>query len=435
MSIIHKLLKFDASVMNKIYTMKTILAILAITLVLTSVLNSCKKETIVNNYTDTLILPSTPSIVGTTTTYGDTTQITIDGITIHYYSTSPCAPSNEIFHFWATAPSLPANAVLNWYYGDGYSDVNQPLGYVESHLYNSAGKRTLIMQVSINGTVVTTITTTILSWGQNVTPTAGFYTSLNDSNDGNWVAFNSTSSVGSGAIISYQWDFNDGSSDTTSMAYHEHYFPDVAQDKKYNVKLTAVSQAGCKGSVTQDVTVPASYNLPCSFTAQNQHPCAPDTELTYFVANTTGVPSGVKYYWDFSDGISDSTRNYTINHQFIYHGTKAVTLNIKLNGRNLCKAQQGVYVNGSSATPVSYINDASAISTLYYNFNSSGSYANDGYSIKKFYWDFGDGQSDNNNNPDVTHHYNTAGTYYVALTTTVIESGCTNTFTKQVIVK
>ena len=415
--------------------MKTIIAFLAILIVLTSVLNSCKKDTIINNYTDTLILPSNPSTVGTTTIAGDTTLITIDGITIHYYSTSPCAPSNEIFYFWATAASLPANSKLNWYYGDGYSDVSQPLGYVESHLYNSAGKRTLIMQVSINGTIVTTITTTILSWGQNVTPTAGFYTSLNDINNPNWVAFNSTSSVSSGAIISYQWNFNDGSSDSTSMAYHEHYFPNVPQNKSYNVTLTAVSQAGCKGSVTQAVTVPASYNLPCSFTYQNQHFCAPDTEQTYFVANNTGVPSGVMYYWDYSDGITDSTRNYTINHKFVYHGTKAVILYIKLNGRNLCMAQQGVYVNGSNATPVSYISDASQKSTLYYNFNSSGSYANDGYTIKKYYWDFGDGQSDNNNDPDVAHHFSTAGTYNVALTTTITESGCSNTYTKKVIVQ
>jgi len=415
--------------------MKTILAILVTLIILAGSFNSCKKETIINNYTDTLILPSTPSIVGTSSINGDTTSLTVDGITIHYYSTSPCAPSNEIFYFWATGASLPANTLLNWYYGDGNSDLSQPLGKVVNHLYNSGGKRTLLLQITINGTIVTTITTTTFSWGQNISPTASFYTQLNDVNDPNWVAFNSTSSVGSGAIVSYQWDFNDGRQDTTSMAYHEHYFPNIPQDKTYKVKLTAVSQAGCKSDTIQDVTVPASYNLPCSFTAQNQHYCSPGIENTYFVANTTGVPSGVMYYWTYSDGITDSTRNYTINHQFIYHGTKAVTLNIKLNGRNLCTAQQGVVVYGATATPTSYISQATPDKAPHSIFYNSGSWAKDGYTITNYVWDFGDGSTDTNNDPGIAHTYPAAGTYTATLTTTIGESGCSNSVTKTVVVQ
>ena len=414
--------------------MKTVLAIIGILIILAGGFNACTKSTVYNNYTDTVILPYNPSTQGTTSIVGDTTLITIDSITIHYYSTSPCAPSNEIFYFWVTSPSLPANTNLNWYYGDGNQDLGKKLGSIASHLYNSGGKRTMVLQVNINGTIVTTLTTTIFSWGQNVTPTAGFYTSLNNINDPNWVAFNSTSSVGSGAIISYQWDFNDGRLDSTSMAYHEHYFPNVAQDKQYKVKLTAVSEAGCKGSVTQDVTVPASYNLPCSFTYQNQHPCKPSTENTYFVANNTGVPSGVMYFWNYSDGITDSTRNYTINHQFIYHGTKAVTLTIKLNGRTLCNAQQGVYVNGSNATPTSYISQATPDKVPHSIFYNSGSWADDGYSITSYVWDFGDGNSDTNNNPGIAHTYAAPGTYTASLTTTIGLSGCSNTVSKVVVV-
>ena len=416
--------------------MKTILAFLGIIMVLAGTFNACTKETIVNNYTDTLILPSNPTIVGTTTNNNDTTLVTIDGITIHYYSTSPCAPSNEIFYFWATGASLPANTVLNWYYGDGNSDLSQPLGSKASHLFTTGGKRTLLMQISINGTVVTTITTTVLSWGQNVTPSfVSFTTQLNDINDPNWVSFNSNSNAGSGAIIKYQWDFNDGTSDSTSMAYHEHYFPNVPQDKVYNVTLTAVSNAGCKGSVTQPVTIPASYNLPCSFTYQNQHPCLPDTENTYFVANNTGVPSGVMYYWNYSDGITDSTRNYTINHQFIYHGTKAVTLNIKLNGRSLCMAQQGVNVNGANATPTSYISQATPDNAPHSIFYNSGSWANDGFTITSYVWTFGDGTTDTNNDPGISHTYTAAGTYTASLTTTIGASGCSSTVTKTVVVQ
>ncbi len=417
--------------------MKTVLAILGILIILAGSFNSCTKSTINNNYTDTVILPSTPTIVGTSSINGDTTTLTVDGISIHYYSTSPCAPSIEIFNFWATGSSLPANALLNWYYGDGNQDIGTKLGAIASHMFNTGGKRTLVLQVTINGTIVTTITTSTFSWGQNVTPTAGYYSQLNDINDPNWVAFNSTSSVGSGPIVSYQWDFNDGTSDTTSMAYHEHYFPNVPQDKYYKVKLTAVSQAGCKGTYTapNGVYVPASYNLPCTFTFQNQHFCSPGIENTYFVANTTGVPSGVMYYWTYSDGITDSTRNYTINHQFIYHGTKAVTLNIKLNGRNLCTAQQGVYVNGSSATPTSYISQATPDKAVHSIFYNSGSWADDGYTITNYKWDFGDNTSDTNNNPGIAHTYLAAGTYTATLTTTIGKSGCSNAVSKTVIVQ
>ena len=105
--------------------MKTVLAILAILIILGGSFNSCTKSTVYNVYTDTVILPSNPSIVGTTTIVGDTTIIDINGIKVHYYSTSPCAPSIEIFNFWVTAPSLPANTTLNWYYGDGNQEIGR----------------------------------------------------------------------------------------------------------------------------------------------------------------------------------------------------------------------------------------------------------------------------------------------------------------------
>ncbi len=413
--------------------MKTVLAIIGILIILAGSFNACTKSTINNNYTDTVILPSNPSIVGTTTIVGDTTIIDINGIKVHYYSTSPCAPSNEIFSFWVTAPSLPANTKINWFYGDGNQDLGTQLGTWTNHLYNSGGKRTLIMQVSINGTITTTITTTIVAWGQNVSPTASFYTSLNNVEDQNWIAFNSTSNVSSGAIVSYQWDFNDGQHDTTSMAYHEHYFPNVPVDKTYKVKLTAISQAGCKGDTTQNVTVPASYNLPCKFTYSNSNPCKPNVELTYFTADNTGVPNGVKYYWDFSDGIVDSTRNYTIGHNFIYQGTKAVVLKIKLNGRTLCNAQYPVIVHGSTATPSAFITQVQRQGVDTFFFNSSCT-AGDSYTVKQYNWDFGDGNVDNSNNPTSVHGYSQSGTYNVSVKATIIESGCSDTYTKQVVV-
>ena len=352
--------------------MKSISCFLVIILVLTSVLNSCKKETIINNYTDTLILPSNPSITGTTTIAGDTTLITIDGITIHYYSTSPCLPSNEVFYFWATAPGLPANTKLNWYFGDGNSVLNDSLGVQVANAYNSGGIRTLIMQVSINGTIVTTITTSVKSWGQNVTPfPVSFSAQTYDVNDPNKVSFNASAGVGQGSIIRYQWDFNDGASDSTSMPYHEHYFPIIPKDMKYNVKLTAISNAGCKDTTSQIVDVAASHNLHCNFTYKNSNPCKPNTEQTTFTADTTGVPIGVKYFWNLSDGEIDSTSNYSNIHSYVVKGTKPVLLTIKLNGRILCALNKGVTVNGSSATPDAYITQVQRLATDQYFFNSS----------------------------------------------------------------
>ena len=412
--------------------MKTVLTTIVMFIIFIVDFSSCKKETIINNYIDTLILPSNPSIIGSYSINGDTTTVAVDGIFIHYYSTSPSAPSNEIFYFWVTASGLPANTKLNWYYGDGNNDIGKGLDTIVGHLYNSGGKRTLILQVAINGSIVTTITTTISAYGQNVSPGfMSFSTGNNNVEDPNWVYFNANCNAGSGTIIKYLWDFNDGRHDSTSMAYHEHYFPNVPQDKTYKVKLTAVSNAGCKGDTTQDVTVPASYNLPCSFTYQNSNPCIPNIEKTLFTADNTGVPNGVKYYWDFSDGIVDSTRNYTISHQFIYQGTKAVILRIKLNGRILCNAQNPVIVHGSTATPSAFITQAQRQGTNNYFFNSNCS-AKDGYTVKQYNWDFGDGNVDNTNNPTSVHTYNQSGTYYVSVKATIIETGCDSIYIKQV---
>ncbi len=109
-------------------------------------------------------------------------------------------------------------------------------------------------------TCVTIFSTTLefytnITWGVR-NPLTSAFTAANQCQN-NSVSFTNTSTINSpGTIIAYNWDFGDGTLDTTANPVHSY-----STTGTYNVQLVSTSNSFCTDTFSTTVTVYPSYNI------------------------------------------------------------------------------------------------------------------------------------------------------------------------------
>lgn len=203
-------------------------------------------------------------------------------------------------------------------------------------------------------------------------------------------------------IVSWQWDFGDGTSDTVQNPVHQ--FSDTGN---YNVVLHVIDSLGCGNqnspAYNQRVNLPPSV----SFT-WDINPAATTDNIQF---SGTGQGNVTSWHWDFGDGDTSNIQNPT--HQFVAVGNYQVKLSIVVDGtctNSVTKTVsiQPLPVPDFSISPVC-LNDTTFFKDL--------STTTNGY-IKTWKWYFGDGDSiivNRPGNPDVKHIYLHQTTYQVTL--------------------
>jgi PKD repeat protein len=213
-----------------------------------------------------------------------------------------------------------------------------------------------------------------------------------------------------GSIVSYDWDFGDGSSGSGATPSHAYGSPGT-----YNVALT----------VTDDQGVTDSANSTATIDAGNQAPIA-DAGGTY--SGTVGVALGfdgsgsndpdgsiVSYDWDFGDGNSATGSNPSHSYAAVgnYNVTLTVTDDEGASNQDTTTANIGAVDNASPVADANGPYNGTVGEPV--SFDGTGSTDSDG-SIVAYDWDFGDGSA--GTGPTPTHTYATDGTYNVTLTVT-----------------
>jgi PKD repeat protein len=150
----------------------------------------------------------------------------------------------------------------------------------------------------------------------NVPPQAAFTSSvetLTASMDG------SSSADSDGTIVSYEWDFGDGETDTGETVEHTYTEPGT-----YPVTLEVTDDRGGVDEITQDVTVAE---------APNEAPDASfemtSSDLTVSAdASASNDPDGTiaSHEWDFGDGDTDTGQ--TVEHTYADAGSYLVRLTV-----------------------------------------------------------------------------------------------------------
>ncbi|MCC6495671.1 MAG: PKD domain-containing protein [Propionibacteriaceae bacterium] len=294
-----------------------------------------------------------------------------------------------------------------WDFGDGGSStLANP-----THTFPAVDTYSVSLTLTDNdgGTTVITNPVTTLA---NQAPTADFTASVNKQN----VDFDAGDSTDAdGTVVSYEWDFGDGSPTVTSETA-SHSFPAV---DTYNVTLTVTDDNGATGSVTKPVTTVANASPTAAFTST-----VDKLEVDFNAAGSSDSDGSVaSYSWDFGDG--DSGTGVSPNHTYATAGDYEVTLTVTDN-------QGAVGTLTKTVTAVANVKPVAAftsnVNDLAVSFNATGSSDSDG-TVASYSWDFGDGQDGTGATP--SHTYASAGSYDVVLTVTD-DDGATDSVTHAV---
>ncbi len=303
-----------------------------------------------------------------------------------------------------------------WKFGDGTTGT----GSSPTHVYPAGGTHTATLTVTDNdggtGTVSHPVTVTAPP-PVNQGPTAAFSSQVTDLTA---QLDASASSDPDGTIVSYAWNFGDGTTATGKTTSHTY-----GSAKTWTVTLTVTDNAGATGTTSSPVTVTAPK--------ANQPPVAAFTSSSTGLAvsvngSTSSDPDGTitAYAWDFGDGATAT--GATASHTYQSAGTYQVTLKVTDDKG----ATNSVTKPVTTQTPANQPPVAAFTATtagLAASFD--GSTSTDDGTIASYAWSFGDGST--GTGKTISHTYPSAGTYPVKLTVTD-NNGSTGSVTNNVTV-
>jgi len=242
----------------------------------------------------------------------------------------------------------------------------------------------------------------------NIRPIAEFSESASIVYTGEIINFDASSSYDiDGYIVSYSWDFGDGTIDSGVTVSHSY-----VDDGEYTVTLTVTDNKGATDSKTATKLV---KNRPPIASLMGYVVSCDKEEIVIFDASLSYDPDGtiVEYFWEFGDG-SNAT-GVIVSHSYSESGAYIVILTVTDDdGATDSIAAMKIVRNKS---PVASFTETAE--TVYVNdiitFNAAESHDPDG-SIVTYSWDFGDGNTATG--VTVSHAYADNGFYLVTLTVT-----------------
>ncbi len=301
---------------------------------------------------------------------------------------------------------------FQWDMGDGNVYTSSNI----NHDYNQPGTYNVCLAIQGNQCVDTICRSIVVDSNQsNGGGCHPNFTFVSDTNNANKFSFNDQTTVSDGNIISWEWSFEDGTTEITQNTEHE--FP--AGNGMYTVCLKIMTDKGCEETSCEMITI---GNVSCK---------------AEFSWNPTGVLNEMKFEnHSFSDTTITSYEwsmdgtSYTTEfpvHQFSDSGLFDVALII--NNATGCTDTtfKQIHINAADT------NNHSGNCQASFNFNQNNpdgssfdfndnSFADAGIST----WNFSTGDGHNYTTPNFVHAYNSDGIYNICLS---IQSndGCNDT--------
>lgn len=322
--------------------------------------------------------------------------ITIGGIPFVAFTPSGTEACEIPFTVNFANSSVGANLTYLWDFGDDITSTVQSPSYT----YTENGVYTASLTATNPQGCSTTQSTTI-----NVSETRadflpdvfGFCLPLE-------VNF-SDSSVSASQIVSYQWDFGDGS--TSSLQNPTHTYQDTG---RFTITLIIENSLGCLDTLIRPNYIFAYTQPVASFDQTPQVICPGEFEFTNFSTGSTD------FFWDFGDEQTDVVENPI--HTYQDTGYFSITL-IALN--NGCPdsviVENMLYVSPPIARTE---RDFSC------DLPNTFTFTNSSIGDDSFFWTFEDGTT-NSTDQTVTRVINNPGMYFIELTVNNDTSGCTDT--------
>jgi len=297
-----------------------------------------------------------------------------------------------------------------WDFGDGGTAT----GPSPTHLYSQPGTYTVTLIGTGTDGCMNSISHDIFI-RQN--PVADFSFVSGCLTDSVYFTDQSTSNVG--YIASWNWDFGDGSA-SSNLQNPAHLY---ANSGTYNVQLDVVDEFGCTHSIIQTVEVAAAPTADFDY---NEYCLGNETEF-FDNSELNGGSVITTWQWNFGDPLSGDNTSDLQNptHIFTDAGTFTVTLIVSNTDGCSDTTAQDIIVDPLPVVNFTMTNDTICLGETL-QFNGTGT------NVTFWNWDFGDGVTDNIQNP--IHLYTTTGTFTVTLTGTSSD-GCSNSISQDIVVR
>jgi PKD domain len=172
--------------------------------------------------------------------------------------TSACKPYNEVFTFVADTLGVPNGATYVWDFKDYVIDFS---GQKVTHEFTYPNRYDVTMKIMYQGRELCShYDTNVRAKGQNVTPIAYYYSSVEqDTLDTVRQFFNCQSKFDNGGFLEdIIWYYGDGTFEHRSQYDYNsrHTYHKQVADKTYHTKMVIVANSGCRDTSYFDIVIP-----------------------------------------------------------------------------------------------------------------------------------------------------------------------------------
>ncbi len=318
-----------------------------------------------------------------------------------------CTNQEVTFDASGSTDNEQSQITYQWDFGDGTSAE----GAQVTKAFEKGGKYNVLLTVNDNanttcstdsiGKVIIINTRPVANAGDDIDLCLQYNQDYN-------VSFNGSGSVDEdGDLLTYRWDFGDGSGDNGANVTH------LYQNRgEYVATLFVDDESGTACSSSSD-TVNVKLNKAPVAVAGNDVKVCQGTPVTFDGSGSISEEGEeLQYEWDFGDGTTSSGVNVT--HTYEKGGNYEAVLTVNDMQNTNCSTSMDSVIVTVNSKPTAVLNAVSIACTGdEISFDASGTNDPDGDDLT-YTWDFGDGTSGQGAN--VTHAYNKGGNYSVSLT-------------------
>jgi gliding motility-associated-like protein len=329
---------------------------------------------------------------------------------------------NQQIVFSDSSFAAPGSSLVKWYwnFGDGSPQIIANSSASQTHSYSSAGNFTATLTVESQTGCQSLVFSKQVIIHPN--PVVNFSFS-NACLPAGTTQFTDLTTIADGTQNLFTWSWNFGDGGTSNLQSPVHNYSSLGP---FNVVLTVTSNNGCVDDSTKIMNT--VYAQPQSNFTAPAEVC--HGSIVNFADQSNAPGSTVtSWFWNFGDGVTDTTRNPT--HLYAAPGTFTVTHTVtSAIGCVSTISTRTVVVNPLPTANFNSSVPSCATRNILFT-DLSG--ANVG-TLTKWTWDFGDGSNAVllNGNP-FNHIYLTPGTYTVTLQ---VENskGCVSTIVNKSVV-
>lgn len=319
------------------------------------------------------------------------------------------------YNFYSTSTGTNSNTSYTWSISDGTSAT----GIAFHHTFATQGAYVVCLNITVFDSLQNVICTSQVCDTVLVSNGGGNSCNANWGYQNNqFVDFFADLSTGTDSIVSWLWDFGDGTTSTQQNPVHTY-----AVSGYYYVCLTI--ETGSGGSITcADTYCQTIYSGNNTAGCQANFSMSPDSSGMGFQFQniSTGTTGATSYTWDFGDGNSSTQENP-------FHTFTSGWFNVCLTINDTTNNCSSTFCDTLLVGTVPYCNgyfvwsSDTAGGVQFYQFNQNLPGMN-------YLWTFGDGDSSLTSDP--FHQYAALGTYYACLTVTQLDTNgvvlCTSNY-------